>query len=463
MVLHSQTRAVIYKLMKFMDNEATNGLSIPLSRVMERVAAATGISKNCLTQIKNEGAAVERGEKSFSTPNKKRKRVCPVTNVDVHSEDFFRRHIYRYHKIHKEHPTLDRLMVSMKKDGLPFQGSRSSLATVLRRLGFRYVQSKIRFLYMYLKARYRWRKSTDNRKMLTEKLEIRQRRVEYIRRVQQYRAEGRPIVYIDETYINSNHTKPHAWLDGTSQSLHAPIGKGRRLIIINGLAETGFIPNALLMFKSGSKSGDYHADMNNVNYMKWLQEKLIPNLPPKSVIVVDNASYHNVSVEKNITFSQKKEEMQQWLDARSIPYQLTMTKVELYELIKPNKSKTKTYKSDVLLSMYGHTTLRLPPYHPELNPIEKMWAIVKNWVADKNVSFKLDDVQNLAKEKFNADYSETAKQLFVTVQKTEEEFIQREHFLDVHVDDLIINFDDDSDSDESQKQSDDDDLECAPL
>ena len=55
-----------------------------------------------------------------------------------------------------------------------------------------------------------------------------------------------------------------------------------------------FISNALLIFRSGSKSGDYHDDINHANYMKWLQEKLIPNLESKSVIVVDNASYHNV-------------------------------------------------------------------------------------------------------------------------------------------------------------------------
>jgi transposase len=34
-----------------------------------------------------------------------------------------------------------------------------------------------------------------------------------------------------------------------------------------------------------------------------------------------------------------------------------------------------------LLARYGHVALRLPPYHPELKPIEKMWAMVKNWVA----------------------------------------------------------------------------------
>jgi transposase len=31
-----------------------------------------------------------------------------------------------------------------------------------------------------------------------------------------------------------------------------------------------------------------------------------------------------------------------------------------------------------LLVRYGHVALRLPPYYPELNPTEKMWAIVKN-------------------------------------------------------------------------------------
>ena len=46
------------------------------------------------------------------------------------------------------------------------------------------------------------------------------------------------------------------------------------------------------------KSGDYHDDMNHANYMKWLQE-LIPNLESKTVIVVDNMSYHNVQLNRH--------------------------------------------------------------------------------------------------------------------------------------------------------------------
>jgi hypothetical protein len=66
-------------------------------------------------------------------------------------------------------------------------------------------------------------------------------------------------------------------------------------IILHAGQEEGFILNALLIFKSGSKSVDYHGDMNFNNYKKWLKAKLIPNLPPNCV-VIDSASYHNVKL-----------------------------------------------------------------------------------------------------------------------------------------------------------------------
>jgi len=105
------------------------------------------------------------------------------------------------------------------------------------------------------------------------------------------------------------------------------------LVLFSG-GERGFIPNALLIFRSGSKSGDYHDDMNHENYMKWLQEKLIPNLESKSVIVVDNASYHNVQLNRHPTSNARKGVMLLWLDKHGIRYSSNVTKVELYDLIK---------------------------------------------------------------------------------------------------------------------------------
>lgn len=50
-----------------------------------------------------------------------------------------------------------------------------------------------------------------------------------------------------------------------------------------------FVENCLNIFQSGTKSEDYHDEMNFQNYKKWLTGKLLPNLPPeRSVVVIDN-------------------------------------------------------------------------------------------------------------------------------------------------------------------------------
>jgi len=86
-----------------------------------------------------------------------------------------------------------------------------------------------------------------------------------------------------------------------------------------------------------SKSGDYYDDdMNHANYKKRLQEKLIPNLESKSVIVFDNASYHNAQLKQHTTINARKGEMLFWLDKHGIRYCSDMTKAELYDLIKMN-------------------------------------------------------------------------------------------------------------------------------
>ena len=79
----------------------------------------------------------------------------------------------------------------------------------------------------------RWKKTSDNRKLIVERHDIRSLRVKYLRAIRAYREEGRPIVYSDETYIHSSHTTSYAWDDGSGAGLKAPISKGRRLIIVH--------------------------------------------------------------------------------------------------------------------------------------------------------------------------------------------------------------------------------------
>jgi hypothetical protein len=85
--------------------------------------------------------------------------------------------------------------------------------------------------------------------------------------------------------------------------------------------------------------------MNHADYKKWLQ-KLIHNLESKSVIVVDNASYHNVQLNRHPTNNARKGEMLFWLDKHGIRYSFDMTKAELYDLIKMHTPQHGTFAID---------------------------------------------------------------------------------------------------------------------
>ncbi|CAG4990218.1 unnamed protein product [Colias eurytheme] len=98
------------------------------------------------------------------------------------------------------------------------------------------------------------------------------------------------------------------------------------------MLDPGFVPNALLTFKPGGKSGDYHDNMNYKHYEKWLKTQLIPNTPPNSVVVVDIAAYH--SKQYAPTSITRKADKQAWLSEKGIEYDDDMLKPQLYQLIK---------------------------------------------------------------------------------------------------------------------------------
>ena len=77
-------------------------------------------------------------------------------------------------------------------------------------------------------------------------------------------------------------------------------------------------------------------------FTAWTEQILLPNIPEKSVIVMDNATFH------------------------------------------------KSQKIQKIIEDSGHTLLYLPPYSPDLNPIEKKWAHAKHIRRTTNCS--LDDL-----------------------------------------------------------------------
>lgn len=199
--------------------------------------------------------------------------------------------------------------------------------------------------------------------------------------------------------------------------------------------------------------------MNHANFMMWVETQLIPNLPERSVLVVDNASYHNVTAEKNITSASLKADMRKWLSEHDLEFHENWTKAELYKKIQDNKFRfPPKYKLDVLMEQHGHSVLRLPPYHPELNPIEKIWALVKNSVASRNVTFRLADVRQLTINKFEEVGIAEWQKICAHVKRYEDLQIEKEHLLDNTMDELIFTVNTGSSSEEETDSEEDSDL-----
>jgi hypothetical protein len=145
---------------------------------------------------------------------------------------------------------------------------------------------------------------------------------------------------MDETWVNQNHCADYMWLHDGSDAPQTPSGKGKRLIVLHaGTRSEGLIDGCDLVFLAKSKDGDYHQEMNSVVFLEWLENQWMPALKNPILLVLDNASYHNVKTEDAVcpNFSQKKAVLQNYLTQHDIPFSYNDTKKVLYE--KLNKKR----------------------------------------------------------------------------------------------------------------------------
>ena len=79
---------------------------------------------------------------------------------------------------------------------------------------------------------------------------------------------------------------------------------------------------------------------------------------------------------KKTTSSSRKADIQQWLRDHNVQFENDMLRPQLLALAKAHKPPPK-YVIDNLTKERGHEILRLPHYHPDLNPIELIWSHAK--------------------------------------------------------------------------------------
>ncbi|XP_022183156.1 uncharacterized protein LOC111042762 [Myzus persicae] len=309
-------------------------------------------------------------------------------------------------------PTLDKVLVAVNEERDLPDFSRISLFRLLKSMDFVYIK--------------RGRHSA-----LIEKLEIILWRRIYLREIKRYREEGRPIYYLDETWVNAEDVNSKVWFDKTVTSAYMasseglstgavnPTGKGKRLIVCHIGSQDGFVPGGLLCFESKKNTADYHDEMNGNSFRDWL-EGVLPSLKDNAVIVMDNAPYHSVKMEKCPTTNWKKGDIITWLQSKGVEVDTTMIIPELLEEVDKIKPMYNKYVIDEMVKTNDKIVLRLPSYHCELNPIELAWAAVKKHVRDHNKTFKLQDVKILMNEGVNKVTPEMWKNFIGHVVKEEE-------------------------------------------
>lgn len=243
------------------------------------------------------------------------------------------------------------------------------------------------------------------------------------------RADGtlkRAEVYLDETYLNKNHSNDNTWYFGDDGAwVNKPSGKGPRLIILHAITKEGWVQGAKLVFQAKSGTGDYHGQMDYNNFSKWFIDQLLPNIPPQSLIIMDNAKYHNVLADDTFpTPRSYKHELQAWLETHHPHLNLhddrSMLKPELYEVCK-KLAPPPTFKLDRLAEQQGHKILRTPQYHCELQPIESCWGVVKNYCRD-HCEFTMASLHKHLHIGFSKVTPSTCKKLIAKVRQQEEAF-----------------------------------------
>jgi transposase len=71
------------------------------------------------------------------------------------------------------------------------------------------------------------------------------------------------------------------------------------------------------------------------------------------------------------------------------------------DIVDNERSEYDGYKTDDTAKAMGHSVLRLPPYHCELNPTELVWAQIKHNVSLNNTQFKTNLMEKLIHEGFD--------------------------------------------------------------
>jgi len=134
--------------------------------------------------------------------------------------------------------------------------------------------------------------------------------------------DPKKVVYVDESGIDQENTSKYGYATRGKKIYSRVTGRRCRRVNIVAGQQNGKVIGAT----------EYAGSMTAKRFESWFTLIFLPCLEKGTTIVLDNASFHNKS---------------------RLPH---------------------------LAQSHGCKIIFLPPYSPDLNPIEKLWANLKNWL-----------------------------------------------------------------------------------
>ena len=399
----------VVRLKKHYDEERQAGKFVPTKDAAGRTAKSLGLG---VATVKRIMSRYTKSEKNVvvhykKPPGRPPTRICPGVQPIV-------RGFIRTENLGGRRVSIERVLRFLKSDH-EVEIPKTTFWRALNRWGFTHGEGR-------------------RRDSLKEQDRVITARRNYLRvKLSNRNPDGtlkRPEVYLDETYVNKNHSCRFTWyLDEDGPLVNKPSGVGPRLILVHAMTKDGWIDGAELVFEAKKRTGDYHGQMNWDNFSKWFESQLLPNIPPESIIICDNAKYHNVLSDGFFpSRNNKKEVLQRWLTRNGYPWREDMLKAELFELCQ-RLAPTPEFRLDQIAANCGMKILRTPPYHPELQPIETCWAVVKNYMAD-NCDFTMKGLRNRLPEAFLKVTPQTCKDIIDKIIKQENKYWSEDEKLD---------------------------------
>ncbi|KAF5301910.1 hypothetical protein FQA39_LY10565 [Lamprigera yunnana] len=109
----------VYTFMK--EQKEAAQVTIPLSRLIERVLQATGLGSASVKRILKESRIEPDGGK-FSSPKKTINKNSPRSTLNQYEEQTVRTIIYRFANYHKKRPTMQAVFEAVKNKGIIYLG-----------------------------------------------------------------------------------------------------------------------------------------------------------------------------------------------------------------------------------------------------------------------------------------------------------------------------------------------------